>query len=572
MSKLVLVCHRNFQTDPAFLEKVQALGKKLTPDNISTPPPHLVCRDGVHIAIFNRKSVLPITNDSVCMGQMIGPNNNWWKPLAPVPDGCYAIFRTDDSFVEIVSDATASRTIWYAQTEKMFITSTSQRAIVFFLREFKPNMEASAWMLSSGSLGPGLSWDRRIRPLPPDSRLLLNRKSWNTEIKSQKVRFEQADLSETEHRASLVETIGDTFDNLNLDTGDWVLPISGGYDSRAILLFLKGQRQPATVTWGLREALRDNGSDAYVAKKVAEYFACKHIYYPTDLADEPIDKILNRFLVAGEGRIAHISAYMDGFRIWKNLHELGYQGVLRGDEAFGYRKCKTVANVYKMTKLTLLKDYNLFKSYCDILQQFSQQRPLHLQKRHAETLSTWRDRLDHEYHMPYVISALNDLKLPYVEVCNPLLSRKIIKQVRSLPDKMRTNKQLYKSIIEDMSPKIKFAKRPAIERFDSIFIRKDIKRAIYDELNTSYARSLLPDVFLNYLIRRLRKENESFSFFRSCERKVTNCSLFRRMIRQYNRRFGKYEIPLSALSLRAYIVVRMNAILSSDAKGLNRLP
>lgn len=568
MAKLVLVCHRNFQTDPVFLEKAQVLGKRLTPDNISTPPPYVVCRDGVHIAIFNRKSVLPTKNNSVCMGQMIGPNNNWWKPLAPVPDGCYALFRTDDSFVELVSDVTASRTIWYAQTEKMFITSTSQRAIVFFLRDFTPNRQASVWMLSSGSLGPGLSWDKRIRPLPPDSRLLLNRKSWNIEIKTEKVCFEQADLSETEHRALLKEAIGYTFDNLSLNLGDWVLPISGGYDSRAILLLLKGQQKPTTVTWGLSAALSDKGSDAYVAKKVAKYFGCKHTYYPTDLADEPIDKILTRFLVAGEGRIAHISAYVDGFRVWKNLHEQGYQGILRGDEAFGYRKCNTVADVHKMTKLTLLKDYKNFKSCNEVVQTFDQRFPLRLQKLHDETLSTWRDRLDHEYHMPFLISALNDLKLPYVEVCNPLLSKKIIKQVRRLPDKMRTNKQLYKSIINDMSPKIEFAKRSAIEPFDSIFMRKDIKRIIHDELNTSYARSLLPDILVNYLIKGLRNGNDRSSTFSSYKKKVTNSSLFQIAIRKYNRRFRKYEIPFSAMSLRAYIIVKMTSVLSSDAKVL----
>lgn len=220
MAKLVLVCHRNFQTDPIFFEKAKVLCGRLKPDNISSDPPHLICREGIHIAVFNPKRVLPMTKDSVCMGQMIGPSNTWWKPLAAVPDGCYALFRTDASFVELLTDATASRTIWYVQTEETFIASTSQRAIVFFLNDFKPNSQASAWMLSSGSLGPGLSWDKRIEPLPPDSRLLLNRRSWEIQIKTEKVEFEPADLSETDHRSLLYDAICYSFDNLNLDLSD----------------------------------------------------------------------------------------------------------------------------------------------------------------------------------------------------------------------------------------------------------------------------------------------------------------------------------------------------------------
>ena len=46
-----------------------------------------------------------------------------------------------------MSDILASRTIWYAMDENMLIASTSQRAIISFLGEFRLNRSAVAWSL-----------------------------------------------------------------------------------------------------------------------------------------------------------------------------------------------------------------------------------------------------------------------------------------------------------------------------------------------------------------------------------------------------------------------------------------
>ena len=94
----------------------------------------------------------------------------------------YALFRRDENTVELVSDIVSSRTIWYVQTEKCITASTSQRAIVFFLQDFKPNKAVFSWMLSSGTVGPGLSWDSRIQCLSGNSLLFLGRSSWKLTI------------------------------------------------------------------------------------------------------------------------------------------------------------------------------------------------------------------------------------------------------------------------------------------------------------------------------------------------------------------------------------------------------
>lgn len=196
MSKIVLICFKDCKQNPYSRRDIEILSQRLTPDNISPPPPPLIINDnGVLIGIINPTEALPIKNTSVCMGNLIDPENNWWELMAKVPDGSYALFRSDENIIELISDIVASRTVWYVQTENMFIASTSQRAIVFFLQDFKPNRATFSWMLSSGTLGPGLSWDSRIQCLSGNTRLFLDRSSWKLTTKKESANFGQLDLS-----------------------------------------------------------------------------------------------------------------------------------------------------------------------------------------------------------------------------------------------------------------------------------------------------------------------------------------------------------------------------------------
>jgi len=106
----------------------------------------------------------------------------WWIPGSPAPDGSYALFRAGPKQVELLTDVLASRTVWYVQTEDLFIASTSQQANRFFLGDYRPNVAAYPWMLSAGNLGPGYGWDLRLRPVPGDARLRLDRATWKISL------------------------------------------------------------------------------------------------------------------------------------------------------------------------------------------------------------------------------------------------------------------------------------------------------------------------------------------------------------------------------------------------------
>ena len=139
MSKLVYICARNSEKLPFDEKDIEQLSIHLAPDNIRPRSPRIIKGDGILIGILNPMESLPIKGHSVCMGAFFGEEKSWWKPAGEVPDGTYALFRGDNSCIELVSDIVATRTIWYVKTDNIFIASTSQRAIVYFLQSFKPN-------------------------------------------------------------------------------------------------------------------------------------------------------------------------------------------------------------------------------------------------------------------------------------------------------------------------------------------------------------------------------------------------------------------------------------------------
>lgn len=556
MSKVVFICLRDSRQNPQLRSNIETLSKRIMPDNISPNPPLVIDVDGVFIAIFNPNESLPIKNASVCMGNLIAAEDDWWRPMAKIPDGSYALFRSDENTVELVSDIVASRTIWYVQTEDMFIASTSQRAIVFFLQDFRPNKEAFSWVLSSGTLGPGLSWDKTIQCLSGNARLLLNRSSWKLSIKRQDNKFDPLNLSCKEHEEQLKNALEYVFEHLRLNYSKWVLPLSGGYDSRTILLMLKNKQNLKCITWGVKSSLNDKENDAYIARSLARHFNLEHEYFTTDISNEPIEKIFNRFLVAGEGRNSVVSGYMDGFKIWKTLFENKISGILRGDHGYG-DPIRTFPSFHprRTCGAYLLSDY--FKPRD--LRRFDLEEqvwPEGLQRKEEEPLLTWYIRLYQEFHMPCKLAALSDLKLCYVEVIFPFLTRRMVEQVRKLPDSLRIRKRLHKKIIHSISPKIGFAKRPAIANPANILRGQQVRDFLYNELNTTYARTLLSDKFITHILENLN----GWHFAKSLKR-ILNAAA----IKLLNDTVKMLQIDYYVLALRAYMICKMNQLLFEDS-------
>ena len=567
MSKALLICPRRSDT---FLRsilhrRIKQLNEQLAPDNITFRAPLVLEHGGVTAAIFNPNETVKTHGASFALGQMISPSEDWWRPGAEVPEGTYALFRTGEGVSELVTDTLASRTIWYAQTEDIFLASTSQRALLPFLRSFEPHAPALSWMISAGHLGPDNVWDARLSALEGDARLRLDHATWQLTAERTPAVFEPADLPYEAHKARLKEALRETLGGLRLDYGRWALPLSGGYDSRAILTMLGEREGLKTLTWGVRSALEDKRSDAYVAKALSRHFGVAHQYFETDLSEEPIEAIFNRFLVAGEGRVDHISGYMDGFGIWKQLFEGGVSGILRGDESFGWTQVDTAWDVRRTTGLHLLSDFRNLEPHTLPAQPLAET----LEQRPGESLATWRDRLYHTCRVPVILAALSDLKTPYVELFNPLIVGKLVEQVRTLPDELRTSKQLFRDIIVEEGPAIDFAKREATRDRGDILKEPHIVHYLQDELGSAQARRVLSADFLRFATQNVKVSDPSESSKRFLGKEQLKGALNRYLPKSL-RKAGKSALQKPAMdanraAFRAFLVVKMYDMLEADA-------
>jgi asparagine synthetase B (glutamine-hydrolysing) len=566
MSKAILVCYRNNGVSEKINDRIRNLSDRLEPDNISFRPPLIISDENLKIAVFNPNDSTYVQDTSVCFGNMIHPPSDWNKPGGKVPEGTYALYRSDKTKVEVRTDTVASRTIWYYFDDKVFLASSSQRAIVFFLGNYQFNKAVIPWMLSSGALGPDNSWDRRLKIVKGDSSVILDRKTWKLNLLEEKIDFRQKDGSVNYHKEKLSNVLKETVGGLDLDYSKWVLPLSGGYDSRGILYMLKNTSGLRSITWGEKKSQSERFNDASVAKNLAKAYNLDHHYYLTDISDEPAGKILHRFLINSEGRFDNFSAYIDGFKLWKDLYENGISGIIRGDEGFGWEYVNSDLDVRMKLGIPNLSDY----ANLDFITEYGiekQNIPEWILREEGETMETWRDRLYHQYRLPYILASLNDIKLSYVEIINPLLTGKIIRVVRELPDELRTEKKLFKQIVNSSGPKIPYARFEATSHLDNIFSSHKIVFEIIHELCSEDAGKVLPRDFLDLLVHEIEKSETVNTSGLALVRKYVKHYMPVKMKRLLRNTVMKKEMDFTRLAFRTYIISKINTIMKEDAKN-----
>ena len=490
MARALLIVRRRRESRGRLEVYLDALNRNLAPDNIVPRAPSFACKDGAEAAIFNPNGATQLEGTSIRIGALLEHAPRWHEPGAPLPEGSYALLRTSADRVELAADAVASRTIWYVLTEDELIASTSQRAIITLLRDFKINRDALPWMLSSGTLGPERGWDVRLKRVRGGERLLLDRARWRLTRSGGPAAFNAAAAGdEAAFGAELSELVAAACRRLTVDPARWALPLSGGVDSRALLFHLRHRRGLETITWGRRDARHQEGNDAQIARALAATLGVANRYFPTDLSNEPRERLMQRFLTAGEGRVAEISGYLDGFAVWKTLFESGVEGIVRGDEAFGLSFVHSAAAARRRARFTLLTDF--FTPHEIASFGVPEQRvPAELARGAHETLSTWRDRLYQQFRIPLGLAGLTDLKAAYVEVANPLLTRSVLDFVRRMPDGLRTEKRLWREIVRAQLPEVPFADQPAVVQIEHFLTDPAVLTLMRDEMQSSGASDL----------------------------------------------------------------------------------
>lgn len=543
---------------------IDKINKRISPDNINAEKPVTIKRNNSFLVIFDPIPDLKIGKFDLEIGHSIKVD-----PPSSINDGCFCRISLDEDGISVQNDTLGINTIWYFFDDERFIASSSQRAIMTFLGNFTFNLDAAYAFLYSGCLGFGLSWDKRIACCPRNEKISLHAGPWSLSkatIKSLPS-FSESGTPERDQTEGLASCLDKVFERFDIPFQRTTLPLSGGYDSRYILLqLLKKNIRPKTVTWGHPDSLLEDGNDASVAQKLANHFELDHSFIPSCTQRESIEQTFDRFIRLGEGRVEQIHAYMDGFQMWKELRESGVSGVIRGDEIFGWWPAITDMDVLKSINYLFGSDY----SNADIISQllnnheFSLNR-LHYEKANGESHAVWRDRLYQEYRVPYFLSPLNYLKSKYVNVYTPLLSRSIIENVRKTSDQFRTEKSVFTNIVDSMFSSIPIATKPAIVSFKDLSSKKDFIEVVKKKLVSCKNNGLLSEDGVDKLLLDINKKQP-------LESKLTNLKqIVPTRVRSLIKRCGLYgrkpHLDPMVISFRVYIIYCVNELFKEDSQA-----
>lgn len=574
MAGFALILRRDRSPAPADGARLAGLARRLSPDNIRPNPPLVLEQPGLARLVVNPVESVRVDDHGVLLGVLF-EDADWSALGSPVPDGTFAIVRHDERRVELLTDVFASRTIWYLHTDDLFLAATSQRALVGLLGEYEPCPETVTWMAASGTLGPDHGWDRRLQRMAGATYLHLDRRTWALTSTHTDLRYLPRPLSEQEHLARLRDSIFAACAGLRLDGAKTALTLSGGHDSRSLLVSLARTGRPVTcLTWGLQSSLTDSRNDAFIARQLAARFDMRHEYLLLDPGDRAVRDGFSRFLRAGEGRIEDVSGYTDGFDAWRHIFESGISVVLRGDSP-GWGTTYDPINAFWARSVrhhaALVEDYpegELIRT----LGLAPQRPPDTLFIAEGETLDHYRDRLYNDFQLPVCMAAFNDVKCAYVEVVNPLLARGVVTVTTELPDELRRLRCGFERVVDGLVPDVPFALRPADEPLTRYLARESVEAELLAELSSDDARQVFSATALDAVVADLERSSADLarpvSQAKQRLRGRAKAIVPYRLVRAV-RPVPRMQLETRKLAYRMYIAARMAAILREDAAVLS---
>ena len=163
------------------------------------------------------------------------------------------------------------------------------------------------------------------------------------------------------------------------------------------------------------------------------------------------------------------------------------------------------------------------------------------------------------YRIPVIQASLAELKDPYLEQINPFLSRKIVMMMRKMPDQLRTDKMLFRKIIQPLDNGIPYARRDSNTPLNQLVAREDFKTMIRKELSSHHASEIFPKEFLYQLQSRL--ESEPKPQYHQVRKRILG--LVPKNVKSFvvGRR-KSFNLDENILAFRVFIICRMHTILS----------
>jgi len=565
MSNLIYACWRN-PADACAAGELGRVADRITPAGIQGHPHRLVEGPGESLCLTGPAGAGGIAGLSAHLGAFAGAWPEWHRPGTPVPEGSFALVRGDGGTAEICTDFAGTRTLWYAFDQRVLFVSTSQRALVCLLRSLSLNRPGFAWFLSSGTLGPVDSWDQRIRRIPADSRLVLDRQRWSVELHTAPVAFQARAIGEAAAREELLRLLKRALNGYPFQAPQWILPLSGGYDSRFMLALLHDHGfRPRTVTWGLASSRTQRGNDAFVARQLAEHYGLANDYFVTERSGAPPAEVVDTFMAAHGGTTDGLFPYLDGLQLWSGFTRDGVAGIIRGDEGFGTRPRPEEHHRYAQG-LVLLRDF-LDEGTAEAISDGRQQLPESFRRQGGESVQTYGDRLVHAFFIPVDLASLNDVKAPFLEIANPMLCRSVLEFIRQLPDPMRAGRALYERMARAICPAIPIAKIAADDSRSGFLGHASYVQWMAEELQGGFAERMLPQGFRATLAASLHSGVASLSGYHST-RAVLKRIIPKPLVVALRSWSAPVPPEIRLLAYRAALASRLSRILEADAATL----
>jgi hypothetical protein len=271
-----------------------------------------------------------------------------------------------------------------------------------------------------------------------------------------------------------------------------------------------------------------------------------------------------------------LAGYLDGFKMWKNFYSSGIEGIFRGDiafsDAFGdKRKPYSTYAVRTRVGFGLCSDYSNLYEYVDN-GFFSQTIPTYLNKNKKETLSEYFDRAYELFRFPVVLDALNNLKIPFVDVIPTLASDKTIKLIHKIPSKFE-NGWIYREIVSELLPNTPMATTKAIENKEDILRHPSFIKLYNEALDSKYIQSVLPQKLINDIKAIDKNLNQN----QSSQSKQNQTNIKAKVAQRFPRIYGKYllfsnkkkTIDFYVLAFRVVIIYKIWQLMNEDLNEIN---
>ncbi len=504
MAILTAVLSQDDESLNRYRRVLERVARRVLPAHLAVDKNTRICQDNaVLTSVHGRKeNVVERGNCSLAgITRESQPDaiNDFLQVGGSVPDGSFALVRSDGSVLEAVTDFAGSKSMWHARLKCGGVAvSTCLEIVVALLGDFCVDEKALGWFLSSGSSGPKRSWDKRVKPIPRDSVLRAETDVGQVTCRVSRVRRERDILPEFDP-VSLREEIEGVLAAYDLDTAPWLLALSGGYDSRAILYGVRHLQDVSCVTWVDEDSGDEPHSDVAIARQLAARAGRKHevkvMKRPKNA--EEIEQSLRRFARYSDGRNDNVLAYLDGMAVWDEMSAGPAGGVLRGDELFGSSIALSASRIRHNMRLDTFEDFAASADQRELAGRHRHKCPSDLMRRDGETVSHWRLRLRANHEIPVVYAALNAIRSRFVESCCPLLDRRLVEAAASIEGHHLDERAMYTQAVGTMYPDIPIATSRSTLTLKKFLRFPDVAQLVCEHLGTDFARNSLGSRFSN---------------------------------------------------------------------------